>query len=99
MSAAITLEPSSVFPVLFPEEVKKNSNSLINNTDKVVEEMQESILTADFFNLRNNIGEELFNQLSYEQRKFIVDVSGTIDLGQAVDIDAVYKGIEKFEYE
>lgn len=94
MSTAISLEN---LYVLFPEGVKSNSNSSIQDIDKIIEQDRE--LSDIFFVLKNNIGEELFNQLSYEQKRFIVNISGTIDLGKPVDIDIIYNRIEKLDYE
>ncbi|MBI2623494.1 MAG: hypothetical protein HYW65_02870 [Candidatus Liptonbacteria bacterium] len=61
--------------------------------------VEEKIIEDKFLLLKKDIGEDLFNKLTYGQQAFIVNVSNTIDLGETVDIDAIYSGIEKLEYE
>ncbi len=95
MSVAISLENLYNFPL--PVEIKNNSNSLVEDIDKIIE--KEQILESKFLILKKDIGDKLFNQLSYEQKKFIINVSGTINLGKFVDIDNIYNRIEKLEYE
>lgn len=95
MNKAITLENLYNFP--FPIEIKNNSNSLAKNIDEIIE--KEQMLESKFLILKKDIGVELFNQLSYEQKRFIIDVSGTIDLGKTVDIDSIYNRIERLDYE
>lgn len=97
MNTSISLENLHGFPVLFPERIENNSSSLIQYTDIIIEEDRE--LEDKFFILKKDIGDELFNRLSYEQKRFIVDVSGTINLGKTVDINAIYNRIEKLDYE
>lgn len=83
------------FLLRMPGVSSYSSDSLIEESDKIT----EHLISDKFAILRNNIGEVLFNKLSYDQKKFIVDVSGTIDLGRQVDIDAIYKNIEELDYD
>lgn len=91
------------------------SNPTINNISALdfspsaisVSQIEESIqvleqaetLENKFLLLEKDIGDELFNQLSYEQKTFIVNISNTINLGDSVNIDMIYNDIEKLEYE
>ena len=97
MNTAITLENLYNPAVLFPEEVKRNSNSLISDIDKVIEETQELILMTGFLNLKNNIGEELFNKLSYDQKVFMIETSGSIDFGHAIDLNRISQEIKEYD--
>ena len=48
-----------------------------------------------FKELQKDIGDELFNKLSPKQKKLIADTSGSIDLGDNVDIEKMYKDLNK----
>ena len=72
-----------------------SSDSFVDSIDKI----EEQIIDDKFTVLKNNIGRDLYNELSFEQKMFIVGVSGTINLGKVVDIDAIYKDIKEIEYE
>lgn len=76
-------------------ELNYSSDSLVDSVDKA----EEQIIEDKFLILKNNIGEELYSKLSSEQKAFVVNISGTINLGKFVDIEAIYSDIEKIEYE
>lgn len=42
-------------------------------------------LDKKYSELKNNIGVDLFNKLSDQQKKFIINVSGAIQLGKNID--------------
>ena len=84
-----------VHPIYLRPSLNYSSNSFVEPIDKI----EEQIITDKFLILKNNIGEDLYDELSFEQKMFIVNVSGTIDLGKTVDIDAIYKNIKEIEYE
>ena len=80
---------------LLPRNLNYSSDSFVDSIDKI----EEQIIDDKFTVLKNNIGGDLYNELSFEQKMFIVGVSGTINLGKVVDIDAIYKDIKEIEYE
>ena len=94
MSNALTLENLDLSSLM-----KKSSVYSSNSSTRVIDELGDKIITDKFLVLKNNIGEDLYDKLSFEQKMFIVSVSGTIDLGKTVDIDAIYKDIKEIEYE
>lgn len=94
MSTAITLDNLNS-SLLMKKSLIYSSDSLVENTDKV----EDEIIADKLLSLKGNIGEKLYNRLSLEQKMFIINVSGTVHLGKSVDIDAVYRDIEKIEYE
>ena len=90
-----TINTNSLNLFLLPKNLDYSSDSFVDSVDKI----EEQITNDKFMILKNNIGEGLYNKLSFEQRMFIVSVSGTINLGKTVDIDAIYKNIKEVEYE
>jgi len=61
----------------------------------------ESIKTAKLEELRVDIGDELFNSLSEEDKKFIIETEGILDFGYELteeDLKRITKSIEE-EYE
>lgn len=73
------------------------SVSQIDESVKALEQAES--LENKFLLLKKDVGDELFDQLSYEQKTFIVNVSNTINLGDSVNIDVIYNSIERLEYE
>lgn len=82
--------------ILMPRVSDYSSNSLVDESDQIVE--QAETLENKFSLLKKDVGDKLFDQLSYEQKTFIVNVSNTINLGDSVNIDVIYSDIEKLEY-
>jgi hypothetical protein len=94
MNETIPLE-NLINPFLLPRELDYSSDSFVNSVDKT----EEQVVNDKFLILKNNIGEELYDKLSSEQKVFITSVSGTINLGKFVNIEAIYNDIEKIENE
>lgn len=92
-----TLTFKNLNMMFMPRELYYSSNSLVEASDEIVE--QEKIIADKFLLLKKDVGDELFNQLSYEQKTFIINVSNIINLGDSVNIDAIYNDIERLEYE
>lgn len=44
-----------------------------------------------FILLKNNIGEELFNQLSYSDKILMAKTAGVIDFGHPIDLNNIEK--------
>jgi hypothetical protein len=62
--------------------------------------IEESIKTAKLAELRADIGEKLFNQLSEEDKSFIIETEGMINLGYEAseeDLKKIFKYIEEYE--
>lgn len=91
----ITFENLNQFTI--PMTLDRSSDSDVKGVDKIIN--QEKVIIDKFSMLKNDIGEELFNQLSYEKKIFIVNITGTINLGNSVDIYSIYKRIENLEHE
>lgn len=96
MNIELTLDNFNLdLSLLTKKSLAHSSDSIV----RIVDEIEDEIITDKFLILKNNIGEKLYNKLSSEQKTFIVSVSGTINLGKTVDIDAIYKDIKEIEYE
>lgn len=76
-------------------QLNHSSDSFVDSVNKI----KEQIIDDKFLILKNNVGEELYDKLSFEQKSFIASVSGAINLGKFVDIEAIYSDIKKIEYE
>jgi roadblock/LC7 domain-containing protein len=62
--------------------------------------IEESIKIVKLTELRADIGDELFSQLSEFDRKFIINVVGTINLGYELDKDdfeRIFKYLREYE--
>lgn len=60
----------------------------------------ESIRRVKLEELRTDIGDELFNQLSDEDKNFIIETEGIINLGYEAsekDLKRIFKYIEEYE--
>ena len=91
----ITFENLNQFTI--PMILNDSSNSDVKRVDEIIN--QEKVIADKFSMLKNDISEELFNQLSYDKKIFIVNITGTINLGDSVDIYSIYKRIENLEHE
>ena len=63
--------------------------------------IEESIKAAKLEELRADIGDELFNSLSEEDKKFIIETEGIVDFGYELtegDLKRITRSIEE-EYE
>lgn len=56
--------------------------------------MKKQTLQRRLYKLRKDIGDELYLKLSKSQRELIAKTSGTLYLGENVDIERMYKSIE-----
>ncbi|MBU3924465.1 MAG: hypothetical protein V1732_02695 [Patescibacteria group bacterium] len=82
---------------IIPMTLNDSSDSDVKGVDKIIN--QEKIIADKFSLLKKDVGEKLYNQLSYEKKMFIVNVTGTINLGNSVDIYSIYKRIENLDHE
>jgi hypothetical protein len=94
MNEMSTLTLDNLMAMSMPKELDYSSNSLVDESDKITQQ----IITERFDVVKSNIGEELFNQLSYDDRMLMVNTAGTIDFGRAIDLDKVEKDIENYDY-
>ncbi len=63
--------------------------------DEIVE--QEKTLADKFLLLKDDIGNELFEQLSYDDKVFMSETAGSIDFGHTVDLDQIAKEIKSYD--
>ena len=96
MNGVISIPLENIFLTL-PKKSRHFSDSEVEKIDEIAD--QEKIIMDEFKLLEESVGQELFKQLSYEQKMFLINVSGTIDLGKSVDIEKIYDSIENLEYE
>ncbi len=76
--------------ITFPITLNYFSNSFGENVDKTVEQEKEKML-------KNDIGEDLFNQLSYADRIFMMETAGSIDFRHAIDLNKIAQEINDYE--
>lgn len=72
---------------------KFSTDSVQNNVDVIKEDLIEST----FLSLKQDIGSELYSKLTYEDRIFMVETAGSVDLGKRVDLYQIYRDIENYE--
>ncbi len=77
-----------------PWPLEHSSDSLVDESDKVARQ----ILAERFNVVRNNIGEDLFNRLSYDNQMLMANTAGVIDFGRPINLDRVEKDIENYDY-
>jgi len=53
------------------------------------------ILKEKLEEIRKNIGDELFYALSFKERKLMADTAATLNLGKKVDLERMFKYIQK----
>lgn len=73
-----------------PITLNYSSDSYVEGVDKVIEQEREKML-------KNDIGEGLFNQLSYADRIFMIETAGSIDFGHAIDLDKIAQDIKEYD--
>lgn len=69
-------------------------------SEYIDEIIRESIRRTKLEELRADIGDKLFNQLSDEDKIFIIETEGIINLGYEVsekDLKRIFKYIEEYE--
>ena len=62
-----------------------------------VDEIEEQVVSSEFATLKEDIGEELFNSLSEEDKQFILSTEGSVDLGYDVgknDLKRIFSSIK-----
>lgn len=82
------------YAISIPRELNYSSDSLVDESDEIA----QRIIIERFDVLRSNIGDELFNQLSYDDRMLMAKTAGVIDFGHPIDLDKVEKEIENYDY-
>jgi len=68
-------------------------------TTYIDEIIKNGIKIAKLEELRADIGDELFSQLSEEDKIFIIDTEGMVDLGYEVsekDLNRIFRHIEEY---
>ncbi len=93
MNGIISLENTLNFPISTPEELDYSSDLLVEESDKI----SERLIDEKFAMLKSDIGEGLFNKLSYEERIFMIETADSIDFGHTIDLDVVAKEIKNYE--
>ena len=87
----LSIEQLNIY--LRPAKLNYSSDSSIDATDKIVEE----IIATKFLFLKKQIGDELFNQLSYSDKLFMAETAGSIDFGHAVDLYQIAREIKEYD--
>lgn len=90
MIGALTLNNLTELPYLNAISIPRKEK-----IDEIVE--QEKTLADKFLLLKNDIGEELFEQLSYDDKIFMSETAGSIDLGHIIDLDQIAKEIKSYD--
>ena len=93
-SFALNINEMLMNGILMPRELDYSSDSLVDESDKVT----QRIVVERFNVVRGNIGEDLFNQLSYDDKILMANTAGVIDFGRPIDLDKVEKDIENYDY-
>lgn len=70
-----------------------SSGLLARSIDKI----EDEIITDRLSLLKNDIGKELFNKLSYNDRIFMIETSGSIDFGHSIDFDKLAQYIKDYD--
>lgn len=82
MSGVLTWENFN--SIILPDNLNYSSDSSIELIDKI-----EDLFILDKLNfLKMQIGEDLFNQLSFENRMFMSSIIGSINFNHSIDFDA-----------
>ncbi len=71
-----------------------NIDSFIDTSEKI----ESRVLGEKLLELKNDLGEDLYNSIDNETRKFMIDTSGIIDLGENVNMDLIYESIREHDY-
>lgn len=78
-------------------ELKYSSNSLVRNFDKLIDIEQEKIITRKLLKLKSMIGEKLFDELSYQNRIFMIETADSIDFGHSIDLEKISQEIKNYD--
>ena len=86
------------FPPLAIGREEKNIDvfsSLVYSWEENVKGLEKvDTFTSAYLELKNELGIDLFNQLSYEDKMFLIETSGSIDFGRTIDLNQVSKNME-----
>ncbi|OGF21853.1 hypothetical protein A2Y83_01745 [Candidatus Falkowbacteria bacterium RBG_13_39_14] len=89
MIGALTFENFNLF---MPDNLAYSSDSIVDSIDRA----EEKILEDKFAELRGDVGAELFDQLSPEDKIYMASVVGTIDFGHPIDLLEIAKYIRNY---
>lgn len=84
------------YPRLILGESRFSSDSSIGDIDKTIEQVE--MMEEKLFLVRNNIGDELFNQLSHADKALMAKTAGVIDFGHPIDLDKIQDEIDNYDY-
>jgi len=73
------------------------TNVGVTEEDQKAENIAVNSLTQRLEDIRKNIGDELFYSLSFEEKKFIAETAGMLDLGPKTNLERIFKFIEEYE--
>lgn len=73
------------------------TNIPVREEDQIAENIAGDSLTHRLEDIRKSIGDELFYSLSFEERKFMAETAGMLDLGPETDLERIFKFIEEYE--
>ena len=79
-----------------PSGYVERSNISIDR-DKIDSMYEGYELESKLSQLRSDIGENLFNRLSVEDRVFMARTAGSVDFGYKVDLDGVASSIKNYD--
>ncbi len=82
------------FGMLIPKGLYHSSDSSVEELNRSIDFLIQDKLSV----LKNTIGEELFNRLSYEDRMLMVETAGMIDFGHPIDLDIIAQNIKEYGY-
>jgi len=91
MNTATTFENFN--NIFLRPELDYSSDSFVEPVDKI----KEQVISSEFAALKEDIGEKLFDQLSYEDKIFMIETSGSIDFGHPIDFDALAQYIRDYD--
>ena len=93
MNEALTLlDNLNIFQL--PKGLGYSSDSLVDESDETV----QRLIVERFDVVRSNIGDELFDQLSYDDKILMANTAGVIDFGHPIDLDKIGEEIENYDY-
>lgn len=89
--SAITFENFNL--ISLPINLDYSSDSFVEPIDKT----REQVVRDKFLELKNDIGEKLFNQLSYDDKIFMIETSGILDFGHSIDLNKIAEDIRDYK--
>jgi hypothetical protein len=99
MNSPITL--NNAFPFTFDRfstrKLKYSSNSSAKSLDRLIDIEKEKIIAQKLLNLKSAIGEKLFEELSYQDRIFMIETANSIDFGHPIDLKKISQEIKNYD--